>query len=404
MNTWLFIVNNRRFLAFGLMCTLGANVGQTFFIALFGDGVRTAFNLSHGEFGALYATATLASAAIIVWAGRRIDHVDLRLYAAVVTIGLALAAFAFGHAETPAMLAASLFGLRLFGQGLLRHTAVVSMARYFSATRGRAMSIVALGYPIGEAVLPTIAVAALLAVGWRETWIWIGVVLVVVHLPLAQWLLKGHGARHREHLESTKNDKDDRPVSTRDVLANQKFLMIMPAALMAPFILTGLFFHQVALAESKGWDLAWLAASFPAYAGATVVAGLASGWLMDRFGPGRLLMGFLIPLGLALVVVASATHPIAVPVYLALGGLSTGASGILITGIWAEVFGPAALGTVRALASMFTVIATAIAPAGLGWLLDGDVAFETVALGGLALVGLAAVVVQIPARSLVRRA
>ena len=86
MNALLFIVNNRRFLGFGLACTLASNFGQTFFIALFGGHLRADFALSHAEFGAVYSTATLISAVVILWAGRLIDRVDLRVFTAAVFI------------------------------------------------------------------------------------------------------------------------------------------------------------------------------------------------------------------------------------------------------------------------------------------------------------------------------
>jgi len=63
MNTLAFLLKNRRFLGFGLACTLASNFGQTFFIALFGGTIRAEFQLGHADFGALYATATLISAA-----------------------------------------------------------------------------------------------------------------------------------------------------------------------------------------------------------------------------------------------------------------------------------------------------------------------------------------------------
>jgi hypothetical protein len=65
MNTLAFLLKNRRFLGFGLACTLARNFGQTFFIALFGGTIRAEFQLGHADFGALYATATLISAAAI---------------------------------------------------------------------------------------------------------------------------------------------------------------------------------------------------------------------------------------------------------------------------------------------------------------------------------------------------
>jgi len=398
MSTFRFIIGNRRFLGFGLLCTIGANIGQTFFIALFGNNIRNEFSLSHGDFGAVYAIATLMSALVIIWAGRRIDHIDLRLYSAIVLIGLALAAGTLSVANNMIVLIAALFGLRLFGQGLLRHTAVVSMAKYFEETRGRAMSVVSLGYPIGESIFPIMAIAAIAYLGWRDTWGVIALIIAFVMLPLSQFLLKGHGERHKNY-EKEKSEKE-RYLEEKNILRDPHFYIILLGALMAPFLLTGVFFHQLALADAKGWDIAWLASSFPAFAGATVFSSLLSGPLVDRLGPGRILPFFLLPLIAAMAVIALGQHMIWVPVYLALAGLTTGASGVLITASWADTYGTKRLGSVRAISSSFTVLSTAISPLLAGALLDQGVGFHALGVGAMIIAFGALLGVQVPAQRL----
>lgn len=73
------------------MVALFSSFGQTWFIALSGGHIRDAFGLSHGDFGMIYSAGTLASAAMLIWAGHKIDHIDLRAYTAVVCLGLAAA-------------------------------------------------------------------------------------------------------------------------------------------------------------------------------------------------------------------------------------------------------------------------------------------------------------------------
>lgn len=402
MQTLRFILTNRRFLAFGLACTLASNFGQTFFIALFGDHIRATFALSHAEFGAVYSTATLISAAVILWAGRLIDRVDLRLFAAAVLVGLAVSAGLLAAAGSVAVLGAALVGLRLFGQGLLRHTAVISQARYFEAARGRAMSIVGLGYPIAEATFPALLVIVLASLSWREVWGAIAVYVALAHLPVVLWLLKGHGERHRALEEKLAAEPQHDALSQRAIATDWRFQLITPAALMGPFMMTGLFFHQLALADAKGWSIDLLAASFPLFAGATVVSSLATGQLVDRWGPGRVLPGFVWPLVGALLVVAFSGSPLAPPAYMVLGGLTTGASTVLISSAWAETFGVKHLGKVRSLTSSLTVLSTAIAPVWAGWLLDGGWRPGSIALGAAVIVAATGVGVLFPAKELRR--
>lgn len=401
MNTFVFLLQNRRFLAFGLACTLASNFGQTFFIALFGDRIRTDFGLSHGDFGALYGVATLCSGAVILWAGRQIDRVDLRIFTAIIFTGLAISAGMMSLTYSPAILIVSLFGLRLFGQGLLRHTAVVSMARYFEAARGRAMSVVGLGYPIAEAVFPVLLVMILSSFTWRQAWGGFAVYIFTLHLPLALWLLKGHGVRHAQLEQRLKERGDTQTDFTqRRLLRDHRFQLIIPTALMPPFMMTGVFFHQLAIAQSKGWSLTLLAASFPAFAAATVVSSLISGWLVDHKGPGVVLPLTVLPLTLALIVIAMFDQTWSAPLYHILGGLTVGAASISISAAWAQIFGVQHLGAIRSLTSALTVLSTAVAPVLMGWLLDTQTSIKTIALSAAFLTFTTMVLVHIPARKL----
>jgi len=76
-----FLRANARLLAFGVLMTFCSSLGQTFFISLFSGEIRTAFALSDGDFGSLYAVATLGSAAVLLWAGRLIDRLPLPVFA-----------------------------------------------------------------------------------------------------------------------------------------------------------------------------------------------------------------------------------------------------------------------------------------------------------------------------------
>lgn len=389
-----FAVENRRFLAFGFLLTFFSNTGQTYFIALFNQPIRAEFGLTHGDFGGLYSLATLASAATVVWLGRMIDAVDLRVYASAVAVGLVGACFLLAWAPSVVALTGALYLLRLTAHGLMGHTAQTSMGRYFHRHRGKAMSLSATGHPAGEAVFPLFAVALLAGLGWRGAWTAMGAGLAVVLVPAVLWLLRGHHQRHRDHLEETATDggtgSHGRQWSRRDVLGDPRFYLILPAYLAPTFILTGFFFHQVHLAATKGWSLEWLATCFIAFAVMSLVGSLGSGPLVDRLGAVRLLPYYLMPMAAALVALAVSDHPGAALFYLAAAGLTTGAGSTIVGALWAEMYGTRHLGAIRAMASALMVFSTALAPAALGWAIDGGVTMEAIAVVCLVYVGVGA--------------
>jgi len=140
------------------------------------------------------------------------------------------------------------------------------------------------------------------------------------------------------------------------------------------------FFHQVPLAESKGWTLAWLAASFPAFAAAHLASLSFSGPLIDRFGARRLLPPHLTPLLLALLALALADGHWLAPLYLGLAGLGLGLANSLMGMIWVELYGSTHLGAIRSLAQSAMIFAAALAPVSVGLLLDEGRTMEQVAL------------------------
>ncbi|MEE8270980.1 MAG: MFS transporter [Alphaproteobacteria bacterium] len=379
-----FVLHNRQFLAFGVLMTMFSGFGQTFFIALFSAEIRAEFGLSHGGFGFVYSVATLTSAVCLIWIGRQIDQTGLRQYAVLVCIGLIAATFALALAPTVIFLYLALFALRLTGQGLMTHTAITGMVRSFSATRGTAVSIAHLGMPAAEAVFPILAVTALAAVGWRQSWMLFGLILAVVLIPAVLWLLRDreHGSR-QPHVAPGPAAPAGRDWSRREVLRDPRFYLVLPAALASSFIITGMFFHQVHLAETKGWSLVWLATAFFAFSAAQVLTSLVAGPLIDRVGATRLMPVVLLPLGIGLLLVALFDHPATAFAYLIAAGISCGMVSTTVATMWAEMYGIGHLGAIRALTTAFGVLASALSPVLMGWLIDAGVSMEALAVMNL---------------------
>jgi predicted MFS family arabinose efflux permease len=370
-----FIIENRRFLAFGVLLAGLSSYGQTFLISLFGGQIRAEFGLSNGDFGMVYSVATLVSGFTLIWLGRQLDRLDLRLFTALTLLGAFLGCMTMATANGLAMLGAAFLLLRICGQGLMMHTAQTSMARYFAEGRGKAVSIATLGLPVGEGVFPAMLVTVAGAIGWRGTWGGMGAVLIVVVLPFALWLLRGHAERHErllahERSVTTGNGGGVVEWRRRDVLRDRRFYLVLPSVLAPPFIMTALFFHQVPLAAEKGWTLQWLASCFVGFAASHIAALLLSGPLVDRVGAQRILPFYLLPLAVALLVLVNLDQRFAALAYLMLAGISIGVTGTVMGALWAELYGVKHLGAIRALAHSLMVLSTAVAPGLVGELLD----------------------------------
>jgi MFS family permease len=375
-----FLVANGRLIAFGVFMCFCSNVGQTFFISLFSGQIRSDFGLSHGEFGSIYSLGTLASAATIVWVGRLIDRVPLVSFATAILAGLALMCLFMGVVWGAAALTFAVFGLRLLGQGLAGHTAITTMGRYFDAQRGRVISIASLGQLAGQAMFPPLVVAAFAFVSWRMVWVGAGVVWLAL-IPLIFFLLRGHGAHERAFRASRAaitGGARDRALG--EALRDRGLWLRVPALLAPAFISTGFIFHQVHVAETKGWSLTLMAGSFTFYAAASVVVLIASGPLVDRVSAQRLVPFYLLPLALGSLTLIAGDAPVMAPIFLGLLGVSTGISAIVSGALWAELYGVTHLGAIRAFGHAVMVFSSGLAPAVVGLLFDWGYSVEVIAV------------------------
>lgn len=365
-------------LAATFLLAFASSFGQTFFISLFGGEIRDEFGLSHGEFGQIYLVGTVASAIVLIWLGKLADQLRVITLGVVTILALSIATTGMAFVAHWSMLVGAIFTLRLFGQGMLSHISMTAAARWFDRDRGKALAVSGLGHPAGEAIWPSLVVAMILAIGWRETWIAAAGFLLVVIIPIFILLLAGKPASPRRI-----EDRDDaggweKTQWTRSaVLRSPQFYMLMPGLLAAPFIGTGMVFHQAHLAEQKGWTLKFFAASFAAYPFASVLAAFATGFLIDRFSARRMLPFFLLPMVGSLMLLATSSAPYAAAGGMGLLGMTAGMASAMLGAIWAELYGTRHIGAIRSLAMAQMVFATALAPGIMGWLIDAGVALES---------------------------
>jgi len=369
-----FLRANAPWLLAGFLLTFASSFGQTFFIAVFAGEIRAAFGLSHGQWGGIYALATTASAAVMLWAGSLTDRFRVRHIGLAVLLGLALTAVLMARVSDTWLLIGAIFLLRLFGQGLMGHAAMVAMARWFVASRGRAVSVAGLGVALGEALLPVAFVALLGHYDWRI--LWLVAAMALVALAPVLWALLRNERTPQSFAAATGSAGMDGQMWTRkQVLRHPLFWLMVPALLGPAAWNTSFFFHQVHLAEAKGWGHVALVALFPLYTAMSVATMLLAGWLVDRFGSRRLAPFYLLPVAGGYLVFALAQGVPAGALGMVLMGLSAGMHVTMMATLWAELYGTRHLGAIRAMMGAVMVLGTALGPGITGWLIDQGISF-----------------------------
>ena len=372
---------NLKIILFGFIFTFFSSFGQSFFLGLFNSSIRDALSITHGQFGSVYASATLLSSFILVWIGKKIDDVNILKFASYVIALLAISCFLFSKISSIIFLFFSIFLMRLSGQGLMSHTATTTISRYFDRSRGRALSTTWLGLSLAEFILPLLIVFLLTIIQWRNIWLFISILVIIV-LPLVSFLLvRNINLESRE--SSTYKDKKIKEIKQwkrNEVLKDYRFYIICLNMLAMPWIATGTFVYQSFITSSKSWGPYVIAQSFMVYSILSVVTLFFSGFLIDKFSSRKLLIYMNIPLFFSVLVLYYFNSPVSSFVFLGLIGVSNGLSNVLGSSTWAEIYGVKHIGSIKALTTALMVFSTAFGTALFGILIDKNFSIEQIAM------------------------
>ena len=371
-----FILQNSRWLTAGALLTLISSFGQTYFISIFAGEIRAAFNLSHGDWGAIYGFGTFASAIVMVWCGGLTDFMRVRHLGPIVLAALAASCLFMAFNPWVALLPVVIFCLRFTGQGMSTHIAAVAMSRWFVANRGKALSVASLGFSIGEACYPILVVSLLVFFTWQSVWV-LAAGVTVLAIPALHWLLAEERSPQSNASEGQSLGMDGRHWSRNQALGHPLFWFMIPALLGQSAFNTAFFFLQVHFAEIKGWEHLQLVAMFPVYTAVSIGAMILSGILLDKLDTARLIPYFQLPMIIAFLIFAYGQSLLVALVGFIFLGLSAGANATLPNAFWAEFYGTKHLGSIKAAAAAVMVLGSAIGPAVTGILLDHDLPLDS---------------------------
>lgn len=372
-----FVRSYSPLLFFGLLLTLFSSYGQTFLISLYIPQFEQTFGLSNTGLSSLYAIATMSSAFSLPWIGRLVDTSPLRRFSILIIVGFALSLVFLSLAVHPLMILVGFFGLRFLGQGLMSHTSISTMARAFENNRGKAISVAALGHPLGEAIFPILITLLMGVWGWRWALRLSASSLLLILIPLVLILL---AKQPKSLLFPPKLSAEVAKTSRNPLLLfkSKFFWIIAPTVFILGFMNTAIFFFQFKLAVARDWSPAWVAGSMAIYAGASALSLTVAGPLVDRLTARRLFRFILIPYVAGVLILAFFEHPISYPAALICIAMANGNGNTIKNALFAEVFGTEIIGTVRSLFTTVMVFSTALGPLFFGLLLDGGWSYSTI--------------------------
>ena len=361
---------------FGFIFTFFSSFGQSFFLGLFNESIRNELDITHGQFGSIYASATLLSSIILIWVGKKIDAFDVLKFSFFVISLLAISTFTFSKINSITFLFIAILLMRFSGQGMMSHTASTTISRYFTNTRGKALSTGWFGLSTAEFLMPVTIIYALTIMDWRNIWIVISVA-IIFFLPLVSYFLV-------KEVKLSSREDDNK------VIKDYRFIIIALNMLAMPWIATGIFVYQSFILSAKNWGEYTIAQSFMVYSIASVLTLFVAGYLIDKFTSRKLLIYMNIPFLISLLILIYFQSPVSSFFFLGLIGVSNGFANVLGSSTWAELYGVKFIGSIKALTTALMVFSTAFGTALFGLMIDFDFSIEQISMisGGYILISL----------------
>ncbi len=325
--------------------------------------VQAEFDVARGSASIPYTVTLMGFATGSILMGRLADRFGIVVPVIISACALCIGYLGAAHATTIWQFTIAqgvLIGL--LGSSATFGPLVADISHWFVRRRGTAIGICASGNYLAGTIWPPFIQGFVESVGWRQTYIAVGVICVVTMVPLALALRR----RSPHQLATAQSTDGPRPgFGQRQAIS--------PNALQALLVLAGLSccvamampqVHIVAYCGDLGYGVARGAEMLSVMLGFGVISRLGSGWISDRIGGLRtMLLGSALQC-LTLLLYIPFDGLISLYIVSALFGLSQGGIVPSYAMIIREYLPPHEAGTRVGLVLMSTLVGMALG----GWL------------------------------------
>ncbi len=361
--------------------------------------------IGRSTFGWAQTARQVASSATSPFVGRLLDRFGSRVMlpvAAIVT-GSAMIGLAMMNYSWQLVMLFAIMGLvGMSGPGAL--VTSVPVLKWFVRNRGKAISFMALGVPIGAIIFVPLTQVFIDAWGWRQTWFVLAIIGVGVIVPLAVIFVRRQpedmgllpdGAASPAELAARGVATQPRLVEEASWSTSEAMRSVTLWRLVAVFSIVSLAIgtmavHRIAAFMDRGLDprLISFATAFDAVcAGAST---FALGLLVRRLSARSLgSAGFVLLAAASVLTIYATTIPVMFA-SMALFGVGIGGMIFLQNFIWADYFGRRNVGSIRGLVTPVNLVIGGIGAPLAGYVRDATGSYDIVWWAGVALMLFAA--------------
>jgi MFS family permease len=225
--------------------------------------------------------------------------------------------------------------------GAANATIISLVAQRFEQNRQLIYSICTAGGPLGQMALAAVAATGVAAFGWRQTMLWLGVLLLAL-VPIVALLLRGAAPR-KEPVPSLLD-------TCRQAFKARGFVLLWWAYFICGVTTLGLVHtHVVAYGVDRGLGDVGAAGVLSLIGLADIVGLIVAGRIADRWGGRRPLIGAFAVRALALLWLANATTNSELLFFAVIFGMTDMATIPFSAAATSEMFGPRMLGLLTGL-------------------------------------------------------
>jgi MFS family permease len=369
------------------LCMLAASGLRSVF-GVYIKPMEAEFGWSRGALSGAAAVSLLILGAAGPLVGRLADRVGPRLViaGALLVLGLGSIGSAFVQRLWHIYLTAGvLMALGAGGAALTTGSAVV--ARWFDRRRGLAMGLAAGGMSAGQLIVIPLATALTVWFGWRTSFFWLGLGLLVIVFPVGLALVRNNPEDRGLQPYGATGPAQTAAQAAAQVAAGR--VSVVEAAqtlpfwlLMATFFVCGYTSNGMVLTHFMPHALEHNFTAFQASAalgvmGAMNVLGtIGSGWICDRFGRRGPLATYYFVRGLSLLFLLSVWNVPSLHLWAAIFGLNYISTVPPTTTLTANIYGRYSVGELSGWIFFSHQVGAALGAALAGWIFEWTGAYS----------------------------
>jgi len=272
-----------------------------------------------------------------------------------------------------------------------------TVARWFVRRRGVMTGMVKVGTGAGQLVIPLLASVFIAAYGWRNAYIIIGAMVLVLIISIGRLLRRDPGEMgllpdgDGETVVVGENDLTGGGLSLDEARRTREFWTLCVVNLAVVYCLLTVMVHIVPHARDIGISAIKAAGILSTIGGVSMVGRLVTGIAIDRMGSKRAMMGSLLILIISFSWLLMAKELWMLYLFAVVYGLAHGGIFTVISPIVAEHFGISSHGVIFGIVVFSGTIGGAIGPLLAGHIFDLTGSYQLVflilaALGTVSLV------------------